>query len=169
MKNTGGDRDSVASLNNALEDDEAPTRTGKGRNHSRQMQRARRKNKFDKKEASRIQHLFRIYPRIALRQILDDVSPKFDGYIKAAEEFLRAAYEKPTPSEDLVVEAISAFDECKWRQLDEVVREELDGPPLKSEIEWKLRKASNTAPGSDGLEYRHLKAIDPKGHLLEVI
>ena len=69
------------SQNNAQEDDEAPPRAGKGRNQSRQMQRARRKNIFDKKEASRIQHLFRIYPRGAVRQILDDVAPRFDGCI----------------------------------------------------------------------------------------
>ena len=133
------------------------------------MQRARQKKKFDSEGTSRIQQLFRIYPRRAVRQILDEVAPRFDGCMKAAEEFLRATYERPTPSEDLVAEARSAFDECRWRQLDEEEREELDGPPIKLEIEWKLRKASNTAPGSDGLEYRHLKAIDPKGHLLEVI
>ena len=71
-----------SSQNNAQEDDEAPTRAGKGRNQSRQMQRARRKNKFDKKEASRIQHLFRIYPRRAVRQILmaqKHLKEKHDG------------------------------------------------------------------------------------------
>lgn len=158
-----------SSQNNAQGDDEEPSGVGKRRNQSRQMQRARQKKKFDSEGTSRIQQLFRIYPRRAVRQILDEVAPRFDGCMKAAEEFLRATYERPTPSEDLVAEARSAFDECRWRQLDEEEREELDGPPIKMEIEWKLRKASNTAPGSDGLEYRHLKAIDPKGHLLEVI
>ena len=157
------------SQDNAQGDDEVPSRAKNGHNQSRQMQKAHRKRKFDAKEASRMQQLFRIYPRRAVRLILDDAAPKFDGCVKAAEELLRATYEKPAPSDDLVAKARSIYDECGWLQLDEDEREELDDPPTRTEIEWKLQNASNTAPGSDGLEYRHLKALDPKGYQLEVI
>ena len=83
-----------------------------------------------------MQQLFRIYPRRAVRLILDDAAPKFDGCVKAAEELLRATYEKPAPSDDLVAKARSIYDECGWLQLDEDEREELDDPPTRTEIEW---------------------------------
>ena len=42
-------------------------------------------------------------------------------------------------------------------------------PPTADEIERKLKRAINTAPGKDGIEYRHLRALDQKGRLLEFI
>ena len=72
------------------------------RNQSWQMQKVHRKRKFNAKEASRIQQLFRIHPRRAVRLILDEAAPRFDGCVKPAEEFLRATYEEPAPSDDLV-------------------------------------------------------------------
>lgn len=32
--------------------------------------------------------------------------------------------------------------------------------------EGKLKRAKNTAPGDDGIEYRYLRALDPKGQLM---
>ena len=43
----------------------------------------------------------------------------------------------------------------------------LDRPPKKEEIEARLKRAPNTAPGCDKLEYRHSKALDPQAFLLE--
>ena len=139
----------------------------KGRNQPRQMQRARQQKKFDSKKSSHIQQLFKVYPRRAVRNILDDTPPRFDGSIMAAEAFLRATYEKPAPPAEQISSSRSIFDECSWQQLEAEELETLNSPPSKEEIEWKLRKATNTAPGNDKLEYRHLRALDPKGYLLE--
>ena len=42
-------------------------------------------------------------------------------------------------------------------------------PPSCYEVERKLRRATNTAPGPDGLEYHHILALDPKGILLALL
>ena len=46
---------------------------------------------------------------------------------------------------------------------------ELNSPPTSAEIALRLSRASNTTPGADQLEYRHLRLLDPKGLLLEII
>ena len=45
----------------------------------------------------------------------------------------------------------------------------LSAPPSKSEIMKKLKKAKNTSPGKDKIEYLHLKLLDKKCLLLEKI
>jgi hypothetical protein len=34
-------------------------------------------------------------------------------------------------------------------------------PPSREEIELKLQRATNTAPKMDGIEYCHIRALDP--------
>ena len=45
----------------------------------------------------------------------------------------------------------------------------LSAPPTKSEIMKKLKKAKNTSPGKDKIEYLHLKLLDKKALSLETI
>ena len=146
------------------------TRVANGRSQNRKIQRARKQRKFNDRDASRLQHLFRSYPRRAVRQILDHAPPKYGGSLAEAEEFLRATYEKepPTPA-DQIIASRETYDDCRWQPLEEAESEELNCPPPKEEIEWKLRKATNTAPGGDKLEYQHLRALDPKDQLLATL
>ncbi len=44
--------------------------------------------------------------------------------------------------------------------------ESLGDPITPDKISKKLRSLSNSAPGTDRVEYRHLKSIDPKGEVL---
>ena len=42
-------------------------------------------------------------------------------------------------------------------------------PTSSDEIQAKLLRVTNTAPGPNGLEYRHLRALDPTSKFLEII
>jgi hypothetical protein len=41
--------------------------------------------------------------------------------------------------------------------------------PSKEEIAAKIRRATNTAPGADGIEYHDISKLDPDGELLEIL
>ena len=139
------------------------------RQQSRQQQRARQRQKFNNEEASKIQKLFRIYPRRAVRQVLQEQSPGYSGTREAAETFLGATYSRMVPSHKQLSEARALFDSCHWASPSEYHLALLESPPTAAEIHLKLKRASNTAPGVDGLEYRHLRALDPDGLLMESI
>ena len=47
--------------------------------------------------------------------------------------------------------------------------EYLNRPPTANEIYWKLKHAKNTSPGSDKIEYIHLRKADKRGLILEQI
>ena len=135
------------------------------RTQSRQMQRARKKRNRQE-EAKRIQRLFYTYPKRAVREVLGERSPPYTGSFDLAEEFLRATYEGQQVSDDQCGKARTLYDSCQWRAPDQNQVDDLNRPPSKEEIEAKLRRATNTAPGADGLEYRHLRCLDPQALLL---
>jgi len=156
---------SVESSDDSLESRPTTDRVKKNRrNQSRQMQRARqRRNRKD--EAKRIQRMFYLYPKRAVRQVLGEKSPPYTGSFEAASDFLRNTYERQQTSP----EQCGLYVSCNWREPDEEQMAYLDLPPSKDEVAIKLRRATNTAPGLDGLEYRHLRSLDPHAHLLEAI
>ncbi|KAI9550369.1 hypothetical protein GHT06_000609 [Daphnia sinensis] len=137
------------------------------RNQNRQMQRARRQIKKKAYEARKIQRLFNIYPRRAVREVLEDRSPSYDGTVQAAEEYLKRTYNRLRPSPQQCQSARELYDTCDWSQPSEDQMNFLNRAPTQQELEAKLRRAINTSPGVDGLEYRHLRAIDPNCILLE--
>ncbi|KZS20345.1 Uncharacterized protein APZ42_012997 [Daphnia magna] len=61
------------------------------------------------------------------------------------------------------------FDRCEWKNPTSEELRILSSPPGSEEIKHRLGKACNTAHGRDGLEYRHLRALDTSGHLLASI
>ncbi|MFO0089667.1 MAG: RNA-directed DNA polymerase, partial [bacterium] len=138
------------------------------RNQSRQMQRAKQRRKRPD-EAKRIQRMFYLYPKKAVRQVLGEKSPPYTGSFEAASDFLKKTYERQPISPEQCGRARNLYDSCNWRVPDEEQMAYLDRPPSREEIELKLRRATNTAPGRDGLEYRHLRSLDPNANLLEVI
>ncbi len=144
--------------------------TNKRRGQSRQQQRLRANHREKKaKEASKIQRLFKLYPRQAVRKALEESSPGYTGTIEAADSKLREIYERPVSSDEERSKARRAFDSCEWTPPTEEESELLSKPPTAAEVAMKLRWATNTSPGADKLEYRHLKALDPGGCLLEVL
>ncbi len=120
-------------------------------------------------EAKRIQRMFYLYPKKAVRQVLGEKSPPYTGSFEAASDFLKKTYERQPISPEQCGRARNLYDSCNWRVPDEEQMAYLDRPPSREEIELKLRRATNTAPGRDGLEYRHLRSLDPNANLLEVI
>ncbi|KAI9550368.1 putative reverse transcriptase-2 [Daphnia sinensis] len=117
------------------------------RNQNRQMQRARR----------------------AVREVLEDRSPSYDGTVQAAEEYLKRTYNRLRPSPQQCQSARELYDTCDWSQPSEDQMNFLNRAPTQQELQAKLRRATNTSPGVDGLEYRHLRAIDPNCILLVTV
>ena len=143
--------------------------TSRARNQSRQQQRVRRSGKREGNRKRHMQRLFSIYPRRAVRKILGEVSVPYSGTREDAEKFLHDTYSRPPPTEAQVLKARSHYDSCDWAAPAADDNRVLSAPPSAREIKLKLGKASNTAPGKDGLEYRHLRALDPNGELLAAI
>jgi hypothetical protein len=106
-----------------------------------------------------------IYPKRAVRKVLDEQSAHYSGSASAAADFLKSTYERPRPTDSERERARAIFADCSWDRLSKKESDWLGSPPIREEIEAKLKKASNTAPGLDGLEYRHLRALDPAGDL----
>ena len=137
------------------------------RRPDRQLQRLSQRDNRNADEAKKIQVMFKIYPKRAVRRALGESSAKYDGTTEDARNFLSATYERSPPSHSERVAARTLFDSCQWLRPDDDTSGYLDGPPTKCEIERKLSRATNTAPGADGIEYRHLRALDPSGLVLE--
>jgi hypothetical protein len=103
--------------------------------------------------------------------VLGKKSPPYTGSTTAAQSHLRRTYVLPPPSPSQCSRARKLFDACSWAAPSENQSSYLNLPPSREEIKLKLRRATNTAPGMDGIEYRdrHIRALDPHGHLLEII
>ena len=148
---------------------ENPPERPRRRNQSRQLQKIRQRKRSNPEEASRIQKLFNIYPRRAVRQVLGEKSSPYTGSTESADQYLQKTYVRPQPSPEECTWARRLFDACNWSNPTEDQSSFLNRPPSREEIELKLRRATNTSPGVDGIEYRHIKALDPQCRLLEVI
>ena len=59
------------------------------------------------------------------------------------------------------------YTHIHWNTLDTDEINMLSAPPTKSEIMKKLKKAKNTSPGKDKIEYLHLKLLDKKHYYLK--
>ncbi|KAK4012288.1 hypothetical protein OUZ56_021389 [Daphnia magna] len=87
---------------------------GRKRNQNRQMQKARRQIKLKAYEARKIQRLFNIYPRRAVREVLGDRSPSYDGTVEAAEEYLERTYHRSSLPSQQCQSARVLYDTCDW-------------------------------------------------------
>jgi hypothetical protein len=96
-------------------------------------------------------------------------SSPYTGSTEAANQYLHRTYVRPLPSLDECTRARRIFDACNWTNPTESQSSLLNRPPSKEEIEIKLRRAINTSPGADEIEYHHIKALDPQCRLLEII
>ncbi len=130
---------------------------------ARPINNNRRPLKYNPVEARRIQSLYRLSKKRAARQVMSDNKPSYSGSVDEANEFFSKVF-----GEKLVDTA------AVKKGLDEFVpsgpKDDTLGDPITSEkISKKLRVMSNSSPGADRVEYRHLKAIDPKGEILSTI
>ena len=141
----------------------------KERHQNRQQQRAKQKSKKGPKEASKIQKKFILRPRQAVREVLGETSQPYTGTIDDAKKHLDNVFQRPAPSEEEVQASRKLFDECQWATPSEEQTALLSGPPTKEEIAKKLHRATNTSPGMDKIEYRHIKSLDPTGDLLATL
>lgn len=141
----------------------------KERHQNRQQQRAKQKSKKGPKEASKIQKKFILRPRQAVREVLGETSQPYTGTIEDAKIHLDGVFQRPVPSEEEVQASRKLFDECQWAIPSGEQTTMLSGPPTKADIAKKLHRATNTSPGMDKIEYRHIKSLDPTGDLLATL
>ena len=109
-------------------------------------------------EASRLQRLYRANREKAVRQVLQQQSPPC-----------------PVPGDELAAHfAPPPCPPVQWEQRPEEVPDltpaapspQLTAPFTADEVWERLRRASNTAPGPDGLRYAAWRALDPGALLL---
>ncbi|KAK4013405.1 hypothetical protein OUZ56_025949 [Daphnia magna] len=98
------------------------------------------------------------------QEVLEDRSPSYDGTVQAAEEYLKRTYNRLRLSPQHCQSARELYDTCDWSQPSEDQINFLNRAPTQQELEAKLRRATNTSPGVDGLEYRHLRSHRPQLH-----
>ena len=120
-------------------------------------------------ERSKIQILFKRYPRRAVRKVLGESSPQFSGSTEVATLLLKRAYEQLRPTAAAVLQARVTYDDCQWAVPSADEFNMLASPPSRMEIVRKLKRASNTSPGADGVEYKDISRLDPECYLLEVL
>ena len=137
--------------------------------HRHQQRRARRQYHHRPEDASKLQKLYRRYPRKALRKVLGEESPFYSGGRDRLRQYIAETYHHRTVSRDQVAEARRLFDNCSWEPPTEEELEALQSPPSADEVLGRLRRTVNTSPGMDRIEWRHLKVIDRTGSLLQTV
>jgi hypothetical protein len=114
-------------------------------------------------EARKIQTLYRISKKRAARKIIDDSKPSYSGSVEDANDFFERVFGPRNCDVDKVKSGLNEFVPSGPAD------DNLGTPTTPKEVEKKLKSLSNSAPGVDRVEYRHLKTIDPKGSLLSSI
>ena len=120
----------------------------------------RRPTSSDPAAARRLQHLYRVSKKRAARKIFNDESPGFDGTLDDATRFFTDTFGPRSCNLDQLKEEL--LTHVPTADLDET----LFAVPTSEELSQKLRSFSNSAPGKDRLEYRHLRLLDPKCEIL---
>ncbi len=107
-------------------------------------------------EARRIQSLYRISKKRAARQVINNNKPSYSGSVDEAYAFFSKVFGEKTVDVEAVKEGLDQF------VLSGPKDDSVGDPITPNEISKKLCSLSNSAPGADRVEYRHLKSIDPK-------
>lgn len=123
----------------------------------------RRPLRYNPIEARRIQSLYRISKKRAARKVIGDNKPSYTGSVDAAEQYFTRVFDARPCDKEGIKRGLQDF--VPTSSADNHLGDHL--PP--GEILKKLRSLSNSAPGKDRVEYRHLKAVDPKCEVLALI
>jgi hypothetical protein len=92
--------------------------------------------------------------------VISDNKPSYSGSVDEANEFFSRVFGEKTVDVDAVKKGLDEF-------VPSGPKDNTLGDPITSAKESKkLRFLSNSAPGADRVEYRHLKSVDPKGVVL---
>ena len=114
-------------------------------------------------EARRIQTLFRLSKKRAARRILQDNNTIYTGTKEQAQDYFTNTFS--TSSVDLDELLSSLTNNVPSVEVDQ----SLTDPMSTKDIKDKLKSMSNSAPGKDRVEYRHLKSVDPNCSILSLI
>ena len=114
-------------------------------------------------EARRIQTLFRLSKKRAARQILKDNNIIYTGSKDQAHQYFSDSFGPKSVDIDEVIN--SSNEHVPSANQDPKLLE----PFTSSEVKKKLKSMSNSAPGKDKVEYRHLKLVDPNCSMLQVL
>jgi hypothetical protein len=136
----------------------APRRNN--RPSARPINANRRPLKYNPIEARRIQRLYRLSKKRAARQVISDNKPSYTGSVDEANHFFQQVFGEKTVDADAVQQGLN--DNVPSGPKDH----SLYDPITPDKIAKKLRSLSNSAPGADRVEYRHLKSVDSKGEVL---
>ena len=121
---------------------------------------------FNPVQARRIQGLYHHSRKRAARKLLCDTAVQYSGSVGDAETYFVDVLSEKTCNTNLLCEALRA--DVPGAEDAENTRD-LKNDVSASEVAAKLRSAANTAPGSDKVEYAHLKRIDPSAKILTPI
>jgi hypothetical protein len=114
-------------------------------------------------EACIIQTLFRLSKKRAARHILQDNNTIYTGTKEQAQDYFTNTFS--TSSVDLDELLSSLTNNVPSVEVDQ----SLTDPMSTKDIKDKLKSMSNSAPGKDRVEYRHLKSVNPNCSVLSLI
>nr|XP_054760335.1 uncharacterized protein LOC129266505 [Lytechinus pictus] len=134
--------------------------------HPPRQQRGQHRPTFDVREASRIQKLYRTSKKRAIRHILKEKSPSFSGSESDVLDFFREVYSAREVDEEAVGNLASSLFDVP--QGDDSATS-LSLPTSAKEIGARLSRMTNSAPGKDRLEYRHIRRADGSFRITEAI
>ncbi len=137
-----------------------PTHRRPNRPSARPVNSNRRPVKYNPIEARKLQSLYRISKKRAARKVLNDSKPSFDGSVDDANEFFTRVFGTKACDIDGIKSGLNDF--VPSGPADNHLADHL----TNTEIKKKLRVLSNSSPGVDRVEYRHLKVVDPNCKIL---
>ena len=123
----------------------------------------RPQNFYDAREASRLQRLYKMARKRAFRQITKDNDTKYDGGKGRAEAYFNDVHSGKNIDSVKLNELLQQY--IPKSSDNSIFRD----PFTNKEITTRLNKMSNTSPGPDKIEYKHLKSIDNTGRVLTFI
>jgi hypothetical protein len=140
-----------------------PVRNPRNRPNNQVPNRNRQPLLFNPRETRRIQILYRLSKKRAARQIFQDNSTIYTGTKDQAQDYFSNTFSSSALDLDDLVSSLS--DNVPSAETDNSIMD----PMSTKEIKNKLRSMSNSAPGKDRVEYRHLKMVDPECKVLGLI
>ena len=122
----------------------------------------RPQNYFHARAASRIQGLYKMARKRAFHHITKENDVKYDGGKGRAEAFFTDIQGRTSTSINLKTFYNNMFPKL-------TTTTSLTTLLTSKEVTNRLNKMSNTSPGPDKLEYKHMKTIDNTGRILTYI
>ncbi len=113
--------------------------------------------------ARRIQTLYRLSKKRAARQILNDNNTVYSGTKDQANEYFTTTFSSNLIDIEEVLESLNRH--VPSADEDPSIMEPMSEKVLKD----TLKNMSNSAPGKDRVEYRHLRQVDPNCKVLTSI